>query len=99
VLERVRADRPYRQLTLHRYRLRHDQGGAESVLDFDADHLRHLIRLGYRDAAEHDCAAEGCVLPYRTAATPRPRPAPGITELGTGDDLEQDIESDPQRIH
>lgn len=60
-LERLREGRPYHPLTVHIYRPASALGAGEGLLDFDRRRLTDLIDLGYRDAARHDCAVEGCV--------------------------------------
>lgn len=63
VEKRLREERPYRKLTVHRYHPREDLGGALGFLDFRRAHLEELVARGHAEAARHDCAAAGCVLP------------------------------------
>lgn len=72
---RAMTGQPYRPLVVHSYRPALDLGGAVGLLDFDLRFLDRLIEQGYRDAVDHDCAAQGCVLPEEsesdaTAAAP-----------------------------
>ena len=60
---RRRGGRPYRNLTIHRYRPLNDLGGGEGLLDFSSRNIEYLINLGYRDAVSHDCQAAGCDIP------------------------------------
>jgi hypothetical protein len=53
----------YRPLTIHRYRPTDDLGGADGLLDFRIGSIDRWIEEGYRVAVEHDCSADGCVLP------------------------------------
>ena len=59
--------RAYRKLTVHIYRPESALGEGEGLLDFHEDRLRGLVDMGWRDAVEHDCRVEGCVLPGRPA--------------------------------
>ena len=62
--QRLRAGTPYTKLTIHRYHPHDDLGGgALGLLNFDRDRLAALVRRGFADAVEHDCAASHCVLP------------------------------------
>jgi predicted acylesterase/phospholipase RssA len=54
---------PYRKLTIHRYFPTDDLGGSLGILNFDRDHIQTLINLGFRDAVEHDCSRNACLLP------------------------------------
>ncbi len=63
VLRRLRKGRPYRPLTVHRYRPNNDLGGGIGLLDFSLDFIDRLIAEGYNDAVAHDCRASGCLLP------------------------------------
>lgn len=60
---RRRQGRPYRTLTIHRYRPTNDLGGGEGLLDFTSRNIEYLIDLGYRDAVSHDCQAAECDIP------------------------------------
>lgn len=63
---------PYRLLTIHRYHPRDDlTGGPLGLLRLERGHVRALVERGFADAAEHDCAASGCVLPEPETATAR----------------------------
>jgi NTE family protein len=65
-----------RLLTIHRYHPRDDlAGGALGMLNFDRQHVAHLIERGFDDATHHDCAESGCVLPGGDG--PVPAAAPG----------------------
>lgn len=62
-VRRIRSGRrPYRPLTIHRYRPRRPLGSLGSFFDFRAGQIDQWIALGVQDAIGHDCAAEGCVL-------------------------------------
>jgi predicted acylesterase/phospholipase RssA len=54
--------KPYRRVTIHRYNPRVPIGGITAMLDFDADNIRRLIADGEKEAIEHDCDKEHCVL-------------------------------------
>jgi NTE family protein len=53
-------ERSYRTIEVHRYRPDSDLGGAAGILDFSAENIDHLIKLGYQKAVNHDCSASGC---------------------------------------
>ncbi len=63
VLRRFRQGRPYRPLTIHRYRPETDLGGGAGLLDFSVDFIDRLIAQGHEDAIRHDCEASDCLLP------------------------------------
>ena len=63
VLRRLAEGRPYRPLTIHRYRPRSDFGGGAGLLDFRLEFIDELIDAGFEDAKRHDCQQQGCVLP------------------------------------
>lgn len=63
LLRRIAQGRPYRPLTIHTYRPESDLKGLLGLLDFSAAFIDELIELGYRDAVNHDCGVQGCVLP------------------------------------
>jgi predicted acylesterase/phospholipase RssA len=52
-----------RTIAVHLYHPRDDAAGALGFLDLDRDRVEYLIARGFEDAAAHDCAAAGCVLP------------------------------------
>ncbi len=61
---RAKINAPYRQLTIHRYHPRDDlAGGPLGLLNLERDHIEELIERGFEDAAQHECDAQGCVLP------------------------------------
>jgi predicted acylesterase/phospholipase RssA len=69
--ERIKAGLPYKKLTVHRHHPHDDlQGGALGLLDFDRDGIASLIKRGFEDTVNHDCAASHCVLPTGAAGTP-----------------------------
>lgn len=69
VVERRRREgRPYRKLSVHRYRPVNDLGGGEGLLDFSLENIEKLIDLGYRDAVSHDCQSSGCEIPRRRSS-------------------------------
>jgi NTE family protein len=61
IFERAQQGRPYRRLEVHRYRPTSDLGGGGGLLDFRADFIDQVIRLGYQDTVSHDCGALGCL--------------------------------------
>lgn len=58
---REEVDQP-RQLEIHRYYPRGQIGGMIGLLDFDRGRMAELIELGFREAVEHDCAKNKCVM-------------------------------------
>jgi hypothetical protein len=54
---------PYRKLTIHQYRPRNLLGGTLGLLDFRSNVISGLVDRGFRDAIEHDCQANDCILP------------------------------------
>ncbi|MES1241633.1 MAG: patatin-like phospholipase family protein [Acidobacteriota bacterium] len=68
VVERARQGRPYKWVEVHRYRPTTDLGGGGGLLDFRSDFIDQTIRLGYQNAANHDCGAAGCLLLDRPPA-------------------------------
>jgi len=61
-------------LTVHRYHPRDDlAGGALGLLNFDREHIAHLVKRGFDDATHHDCVESGCVLPDGGEAMPEAR--------------------------
>lgn len=60
--------RKYRPITVHRFRPEDDLGGGEGLFDFSIDTVERWIEEGYRIAVEHDCRADGCVLPDEATA-------------------------------
>jgi len=73
--ERVREEKLYRPLVIHRYRPTAELGGAETFLDFSQPMIDRMIRQGYEDALSHDCRDAQCVLP--PWAAPHRTGAPG----------------------
>jgi predicted acylesterase/phospholipase RssA len=65
IASHIQMGRPYRKLTIHRYRPRDDLGGPLGVLNFDGEQIAAIIERGYRDTVGHDCAASGCLNPAR----------------------------------
>jgi hypothetical protein len=61
----LRSKSSHRQVIIHRY------GSSEAQdigwLSFGLDGLKHLIDLGFRDAAEHNCKESECVLPTQNS--------------------------------
>lgn len=54
----------YRKIAVHRYFPRTDiQGGMLGYLNFDRRRIEDLIRIGRKDAVEHDCDLNGCLRP------------------------------------
>ena len=62
---RLRGSDEYTTTTIHRYHPTDDLGGALGFLDFSYQRINFLINRGYRDAVEHDCHANGCLIPGR----------------------------------
>jgi NTE family protein len=58
---RLQSKSPHHQLIIHRY----SSNEAQDIgwLSFGLDGLKRLIDLGFRDAVEHNCKANECVLP------------------------------------
>jgi predicted acylesterase/phospholipase RssA len=62
--ERLKAGSPYKKLTVHRYHPHDDLGGGSlGLLNFNRDRIDLLIKRGFSDALNHDCAVSHCVLP------------------------------------
>ena len=74
--ERYRKGKPYKLLTVHNYRPWHETGQALKLLNFKLENITELIERGFKDAVEHDCVANNCVLPARLTQNSR---------LATGD--------------
>jgi len=75
VVARLRAGgRPYRRLTVHRYRPQTDLGGSQGLLDFGLRTLEGLVAAGYEEAVHHDCRQAECILPGEPVV---PAAAPG----------------------
>lgn len=53
-------DKPRRFVEIHVYRPAVVLGDSSGLVNFNLDHIDQLIRLGYRDAVNHDCEANGC---------------------------------------
>lgn len=58
-----RQGRPYRKLTLHRYRPPNELGGTLGMLDFNQQAIQRSMAQGFADAVAHDCAHNNCILP------------------------------------
>ncbi|HVV47759.1 MAG TPA: patatin-like phospholipase family protein [Bryobacteraceae bacterium] len=52
-----------RKVTIHRYYPKRPLGGVLGLLNFGRPSIEAMISLGYTDACEHDCKANGCVIP------------------------------------
>jgi NTE family protein len=63
IAQRLKTSAPYRKITIHRYHPREDLSGLLGLLNFDRNRIIRLIERGFRDAAEHECSASGCLLP------------------------------------
>lgn len=61
IYRRIEEGRRYRKLTVHVFRPQSALGEGEGILDFQRSRLQALVQMGYRDAANHDCQAAGCV--------------------------------------
>jgi predicted acylesterase/phospholipase RssA len=65
---KMKGERRYRPLTIHRYSPRTLLGGVLGLLAFDTDNVDRLIEQGFQDAVTHDCAASGCIFPKKEHA-------------------------------
>lgn len=63
IQKRIAAGSPYKKLTIHRYHPHDELGGILGMLDFEQQTILRLIKRGFKDAAQHDCAASHCILP------------------------------------
>jgi predicted acylesterase/phospholipase RssA len=64
IYEKLKAGSPYKKLTIHRYHPHDDLGGGSlALLNFNRERIDSLIKRGFSDAVNHDCAASHCVLP------------------------------------
>ncbi|HEU5022448.1 MAG TPA: patatin-like phospholipase family protein, partial [Bryobacteraceae bacterium] len=52
-----------RKVTIHRYYPKRPLGGVLGLLNFGRPAIEAMIAQGYSDAREHDCKANGCVIP------------------------------------
>ncbi len=52
----------YKHVVVHQHRPKTTLGGSKGLLDFSRANIEGAIGTGQRDAAEHDCAANGCIL-------------------------------------
>jgi hypothetical protein len=52
-------------VTIHRYFPKKPLGGVLGLLNFSRESIEGMIERGYTDACEHDCTANGCVIPKR----------------------------------
>ena len=62
VNKRLPRDPKHRKIQIHVYRPEADMGGVFGMLNFDPKRIQQMIRDGYVEAVNHDCAANGCVL-------------------------------------
>ncbi len=51
-----------KQVTVHKYFPSESLGGLLGLLDFQRERMQRLVDLGAKDARDHDCEANGCVL-------------------------------------
>jgi len=56
-----------RKLTIHRYHPKKALGGLLGMLNFEQAAIEEMIDQGYRDACEHKCLENGCVIPAASA--------------------------------
>lgn len=63
IADRIREERPYRKMNIHRYHPRDELGGALGLLQFGREQIAALIDRGFRDGAEHDCLHSECFVP------------------------------------
>ncbi|HVS82132.1 MAG TPA: patatin-like phospholipase family protein [Pyrinomonadaceae bacterium] len=61
-LARLKGTGEYRKITIHRYQPVDVLGGVLGILNFDARRISDLIKQGFDDAVNHDCAANKCIL-------------------------------------
>lgn len=61
--QQIRRGRPYKKLTIHRYRPNSELGGSLGMLNFNQDVICGFIERGFKDTVNHDCASSKCVLP------------------------------------
>jgi hypothetical protein len=54
-----------RKVTIHRYYPKRPLGGVLGLLNFSRPSIEAMIEHGYADACEHDCMANGCVIPKK----------------------------------
>ena len=54
--------KPKTLLEIHVYRPHESLGGILSLLNFDRKFLSRMIKQGYKDALDHDCDKNGCLL-------------------------------------
>lgn len=63
VEEKLRLGKPYRKLTIHLYHPSDDLGGGPlGLLNFKRDRMIDLVKRGFDDAVNHDCALSRCIL-------------------------------------
>lgn len=64
IYEKLKAGSPYKKLTIHRYHPHDDLGGGSlGLLNFDRDRIDLLMKRGFDDTVNHDCATSHCVVP------------------------------------
>lgn len=64
IYQKIKAGVPYEKVTIHRYHPHDDLGGGTlGLLNFDQDRMVALIKRGFDDALNHDCAESHCILP------------------------------------
>ena len=54
-----------RKVTIHRYYPKKPLGGVLGLLNFARPSIEAMIEHGYIDACEHNCIANGCVIPKK----------------------------------
>ncbi|HVW07035.1 MAG TPA: patatin-like phospholipase family protein [Bryobacteraceae bacterium] len=69
-----------RKLTIHRYYPKKPLGGFLGLLNFERQAIATMIEQGYADACEHDCTANGCVIPKNGPAS-RPPDTPHLAQV------------------
>jgi predicted acylesterase/phospholipase RssA len=63
VAESLKAGKPYKPLTIHRYHPRDELGGLLGMLNFNQQAVIKFIERGFSDAVAHDCKTSDCILP------------------------------------
>jgi len=58
-----KKEKQYKKLTIHRYYPAEPLGEMLSLLNLQAKFFKELFERGFDDAASHDCATCGCILP------------------------------------
>ena len=62
MLDYIPEAKGYTRVVVHQYRPKTMLGGSKGFLDFSRQNIEAAIAAGERNAAQHDCAASGCIL-------------------------------------